>query len=120
MSIARFTELTEKGNYKDHTFHDEQTGVDSGTDLEVTPAFTSLLIEVYGTSSSRTLQFKAKGESGTARTLLGTKISDASTATSTTGTAELWRFDITGLKHITMDLTAVAGGNVSVKGRAVA
>jgi hypothetical protein len=51
---------------------------------------------------------------------MGIKVSDLSTGVSTTGTGEVWQFDVTGLEEVIMDLTAVSGGNVSVKGRAVA
>jgi hypothetical protein len=51
---------------------------------------------------------------------MGVRLSDLATGINTTGTAEYWQFDVTGVYQVVMDLTAVAGGNVSVKGRAVA
>ena len=50
---------------------------------------------------------------------MGVKLSDFTTASSTTGTgaAEIWQVDVTGLEKFFTDLTAVAGGNVTIKGR---
>lgn len=80
----------------------------------------TITIEIYGTSTSRTIVFQAKSASGTARNLIGVRTSDLSMATSTNGTAEIWQFDVTGCVSFVTDLTAVAGGNVTIKGKAVA
>ena len=103
----------------DITFQDAATGTGNGTEFSV-GAYRTLTIEIYGTSTSRSVTFYGKSKSGTLRALMGVRVSDFATATSTTGTGEIWQFDITGLDYVVMDLTAVAGGNVSVKGRAVA
>ena len=79
-----------------------------------------LTVEIYGTSTARTIAFIGRGPSGTDRAIMGVRLSDLSTATSTTGTGELWQFDITGLTAVFCDLQVVAGGNVTIKGRAVA
>ena len=99
-------------------FHDEAVSASNGTELEV-GGYKTLAFEIYGTSTSRTVEFKCKSESGTLRSIMGVKVNDFSTATSTNGTGEIWQFDITGLTSIIIDLTAVAGGNVSVKGRVI-
>lgn len=101
------------------TFHDAAPAVSSGTAFTVGP-FKTLTIEIYGTSTSRTVNFFGKGPAGVRRALQGVKLSDYSIAISTTGTAEFWQFDITGLSSVEIELAAVAGGNVSVKGTAVA
>lgn len=62
----------------------------------------------------------AEGPSGADIPLMGVNLSTLATAISTTGTGELWQFDITGLSKVFMDLTAVATGPVTVKGKAVA
>ena len=103
----------------DLVFHDEATTTGNGTTYFV-GASKTLTVEIYGTSTSRTISFYAISESGTIRPMMGVRMSDFATATSTTTTGEIWQFDITGLDSVMMDLTAVAGGNVSVKGRAVA
>ncbi len=99
-------------------FQDASTSAGNGTSFEV-GVYKTLTIEIYGTSSTRTVTFYGKGTSGTLRALMGVRMSDFSTAVSTTGTGEIWQFDTTGLEYVVMDLTAVSGGNVSVKGRAV-
>ena len=105
---------------KDVTFHDEAIIPAAGEEVLVGP-YNTLLIEVYGTSATRTLGFKGKSKSGTARSILGFKEGDATftPATGTTGTGELWKLDVSGLDSISIPLTVVTGGNVSVKGRLV-
>jgi hypothetical protein len=109
-----------RSDFKDVVFHDTATVAANGTIFEV-EEFKTLTVEIFGTSTGRTVTFYAKSASGTLRPLVGTKISASpiSTAISTTGTGELWQFDITGLHSIIMDLTAITDNNVSVKGRAV-
>ena len=104
---------------KDVIFHDASTVASDGT-VMVVEGFKTLTIEIYGTSTSRTVAFIGRGVSGADRAIMGVKLSDFSTAISTTGTGELWQFDITGLMSVLMDLQVVVGGNVTVKGRAVA
>jgi hypothetical protein len=102
-----------------HTFHDAATVAADGTPLTVGGGKT-LLVEIWGTSVSRTVGFKGAGPEGTHWSIMGVNLGTFATATSTTGTGELWQFDVTGLVTVIMDLEAVAGGNVSVKGRLVA
>jgi hypothetical protein len=106
-------------NYWEHTFHDTVTTTGNGTEFKPEGRET-LVVEIYGTSSTRTITFYAKGKSGTLRALSGVKLSDLSVASSTTGSGELWQFDTSGLESVVMTVTAVAGGNVTIKGRAVA
>ena len=106
-------------NWIQHTFHDVATVAANGAALDV-DGFKTLTVEVYGTSTSRNINFLGKGPSGATRSLPGCKMSgdtNFTMATSTTSTGEIWQFDITGLEYVLMDLTAVAGGNVSIKGR---
>jgi hypothetical protein len=100
-------------------FHSAATEAADGAIFEVDDNKT-LTIEIYGTSASRTVAFMGRGTAGADRALMGVNLSSLSTAISTTGTGEIWQFDVTGLTSVLMKLTAVAGGNVSVKGRAVA
>lgn len=101
------------------TFQSAATSTGNGTAFEV-GAYRTLTVKITGTSSTRTVTFYAKDTDGNLTALMGVRLSDFATGTSTTGTGEYWQFDITGIYSIVMDLTAVAGGNVSVKGRAVA
>jgi len=106
-------------NTTDVVFHDAATVPANGTVFTV-GGYKTLTVEIYGTSTSRTIEFKARGPAGVDRALMGVRLSDLATAISTTGTGEIWQFDITGLTSVFMNLSAVAGGNVSVKGKVVA
>jgi hypothetical protein len=101
------------------TFQSAATATGNGTAFEV-GIYKTLTVEIYGTSSTRTVTFYAMGKGATLRALSGVRMSDLTVAASTTGTGEIWQFDITGLDYVYMDLTAVAGGNVTVKGKAIA
>jgi hypothetical protein len=101
------------------TFHSAQTVDADGQEFTV-GSYKILTVEISGTSASRTVEFKGAGPSGTFTPITGVRLSDFSTATKTVGTGELWQFDVTGLDKVIMDLTAVAGGNVTVAGKAVA
>ena len=110
--------VVENSTYQ-HTFHDVATSTSNGKALNV-KAFKTLRVKITGTSSSRTVTFYARDIDGNLTALMGVRMSDFSTATSTTGTGEYWQFDVTGIEAVVMDLTAVSGGNVTVKGKAVA
>lgn len=47
------------------------------------------------------------------------RLSDMLLSTQTTNLNEVWQFDATGLVNFRVRLSDVAGGNVTVKGRAV-
>jgi hypothetical protein len=104
----------------DHIFHDAAAAASNGAFLEV-KYFKTLTVEIYGSAENtvRTVTFYGKGPSKTLRALKGLKVSDWTSGTSTTGTGEIWQFDITGLNQVIMDLTSITGGTVTVKGRAV-
>lgn len=78
----------------------------------------TLTLEISGTATSATVDFRGHGPSGTARSVFGVRKSDAEIATSGTMN-ELWTFEIAGLTSFSVNLSAVAGGNVSVRGKAV-
>ena len=120
MSQIRTTEILEDGNFRDFTFHDAAIVAANGATLKLKAAHKTLTVEIRGTSTSRTIAFYEKMSNGTLVPLMGVRRFDFATATSTTGTDEVWEFGIVGAIEIVMDLTAVAGGNVTVKGRAVA
>ncbi len=105
-----------------HTFHDAIVAAADGTPFTVA-GYKTLTVYISGTSTSRTIEFKCLppgAAAGDYRSLMGVRLSDFATATSATGNNEVWQFDITGLTEVLMDCSAVAGGNVTVKGRAVA
>lgn len=110
--------LPTKGSFSEVTFHDAAVAIATGKALNV-GAEKSLTLEIYGTSTARTLIFEAAGASGVFRPISGIKLSDLTTRSQTTNTDELWQFDITGVHQFRVNLTTVTGGNVSVKGKVV-
>ena len=102
----------------DVVFHDAATQVAEGTVFTVA-GYKTMTVEIYGSSTSRTVEFMGRGPAGANRAIMGINLSNFATAVSTIGTGEIWQFDITGLTSAIMNLQAVAGGNVSVKGKAV-
>ena len=101
-----------------HTFHDAATVAADGTALTVGTGKT-LAIEISGTSTGRTVQFFGLSESDTKIAIMGIKLATLTSAVSTTGTGELWQFDVTGLKSVIIRLEAITDNNVTVKGRLV-
>jgi len=104
---------------QDVIFHDEAVTAADGTIFTVT-GYKLLTIEIYGTSTSRTVAFIGRGASGIDRDIIGENLTTHVKAISTIGTGELWQINIAGLTSVFIDLQAVAGGNVSIKGTAVA
>lgn len=103
----------------DHTFQNAAVSAANGTALTVA-AYKTLTIEISGTSTSRTIVFEGQGPSGTYYPIQGVKSSDLSMDTQTTGNGEIWSFEITGLTSFRARISGVSGGNVTVKGKAVA
>ena len=103
---------------EDITFHDAATVAADGTVFTV-EGYKTITLEIYGTSANRTIAFIGRGASGSDCAVMGVNLSDLSTGTSTTGTGELWQFDVTGLTSFFVDLQTISGGNVSIKGKAV-
>ncbi len=104
---------------EDFTFQDIATTTASGAEFDVR-AFKDLTIEIYGTSTSRTVVFEAAGSSGAYKPIQGVKNDDFAMGTQTSGNNESWSFTITGQKKFRVRISAVSGGNVTVKGTAVA
>jgi hypothetical protein len=103
----------------DVTLQDAANAIGNGTVLTV-GGLKTLTIEINGTSTSRTIMFEGASVSGTYYPITGVKTSDLTTAVTTTGTGEVWQFSITGLVSFRARISAIAGGNVNVKGKAVA
>lgn len=93
--------------------------IGNGTPLAV-EGFKTLTVEITGTSTSRTIVFEGASISGVYYAIMGTKLTDFATAIQTTGTSELWQFDITGLVSFRTRISAIAGGTVNVEGRVIA
>jgi hypothetical protein len=79
----------------------------------------TLLIEVYGTATSFTVQIQGIGPSGTPYVLTAMNLTGLTTS-QTISAAGLYQFDVTGLTSVEANVTAVAGGNVTVAGELVA
>lgn len=106
-------------NVQDVTLQNAATAAGNGTPF-VVEGFKTLTIEIIGTSTSRTIFFEAASVSNISLPIQGVKLLDMSVGSSTTGNNELWQFDVTGLVSFRARLSSVAGGNVSIKGKAVA
>lgn len=115
---ASFVQLT-GSNVQDVTLQNAATAAGNGTPF-VVEGFKTLTIEIIGTSTSRTIFFEAASVSNISLPIQGVKLLDMSVGSSTTGNNELWQFDVTGLVSFRARLSSVAGGNVSIKGKAVA
>lgn len=108
--------------YTTHIFHDTETSTSNGTQLNINSE-KSLTIFTSGTSTSRTLEFKGKDIDDNIYDIVGVKINDTNFITSinTTNINEVWYFEnIEGYTAIYINISAIAGGNVTVKGKVVA
>ncbi|WP_017814455.1 hypothetical protein [Paenibacillus shenyangensis] len=73
-----------------------------------------ITIAVSGTASSATVNFKGRS-GGVTASLAG--IRPDYTTGSSAGMNEVWKFDLSGLTHFTVEVASVSGGNVTVQGR---
>lgn len=83
-------------------------------------SYKTLNIKIAGTSTSRTVVFEVAGFDGVYEPIQGVKVSDFSMASQTTGNNESWQFDITGFVSFRARISSLTGGDVSIKGRAIA
>ena len=108
--------------FTDHTFLDAAAATAVSTAFNVL-GYRDLTVEISSTTATatRTVSFYGAGASGTKHAITGIMFSAIGTAgTSTSGTGELWGFDISGMTSVYMDLTAVSGDTVTATGRAMA
>lgn len=111
--------LNVQSNVQNVTLQSVATAVGNGTVLNI-GGLKTLTIEISGTSTSRTVVFEAASESGTYFPIYGTNLQNQSFFTQTAGNNGVWRFDLTGLTTFRARISAVAGGDVTVTGKAVA
>jgi hypothetical protein len=104
--------------FENITFHDQTTEASQGTVFNV-GSYKSLVISIDGTSTEREVLFVGKVGDVTGN-LTGVKTSNLTLGTGTTGNDEIWEFDIEGYEQVYFPVASVSGGNVTVKGRAVA
>jgi hypothetical protein len=83
-------------------------------DVALVEAYTSLAIYITGTSSSRTLKFQGAIIQDKFVDIEGANMSTMDMAATTTGTEQIWQFDVTDLKYFRVKVDAVAGGDVSI------
>ncbi len=104
--------------YEDVVFHDEATVGDQGLVFNV-GGYKELRISVTGTATSFTLLFR--GQVGdVVNSLTGIESASLELLSSTTVKETIYEFDIEGYEQVWFGLSEVAGGNITVKGRAVA
>jgi hypothetical protein len=101
------------------TLQDTATTIGSGTPFTV-GGYKTITIEITATSTSQTVVFEGSSISGTYYAISGTRLSDLTTGSQTITTGEVWQFDVTGLVNFRARISAISGGSLSVKGRAVA
>jgi len=90
----------------------------NGTAIYMDGYDTFKITEISGTSTSRTIIFEICGiEDGTYSTIQGVKLSNYTLATQTISNNEVWQID--GLKGLWFRcrISAITGGNVTVKGK---
>lgn len=97
-------------------FHENAVSAQNGNEYEVSMN-SVITFEVTGTSTSRTLVFEGLGISGAWYPIKCCNLSTLTLATQTTGNNELWQADISGLVKFRVRISAVAGGDVTVKGK---
>jgi hypothetical protein len=99
-------------------FHDKTTTPQNGT--EFMPNYADqMTIFITGTSTSRTIEFKGSDEDGNWYSIPAFKNPDFTLASSTTGNNEAWIVDLTGWVSVNVNVTAIDGGNVTVKAKVV-
>jgi hypothetical protein len=99
-------------------FQDTVTETGNGSDITVNGYYT-LNIFISGTSTSRTITFKGLDQDENIYDLIGYKIGDTeyTGAITTNGNSESWIFsDIQNFKYIRFPISAISGGNCTIKG----
>lgn len=108
---------------KNHVFHSAITAPADGTDLEITANLSpdaNLVIDIAGTSTTRTIDFYGKSVNGNYVPLFVYNMTTGGGAIQTTATTnQLWQVSVAGLTGIRCKATAVSGGNLTITGRLV-
>lgn len=103
---------------KEVIFHSASTTSNPGIEFEV-GEYQRLRVKIFGTSTTRTVMFRGIVGDDVPEALLGFRSNDFVMGNSTTDNNEIWEFDIAGYDKVFFGLAEVAGGNVSVIGKAV-
>lgn len=100
---------------KSHTFHAGAVQPDPGEDMD-TVGLNTVSVQIFGDSTSRALEFKASVDTETFSPIVGQDMSTLVPAVSTTATDRIFLFDVRGIAILRIELSAIAGGKVTVKG----
>lgn len=116
--------VTIKNPVSDVTLQNAVTAIGNGTKFSPTDGNYILTFEIVGTSTSRTVAFEIAGPSGTYVPCTGFNVTDPKRfSTETTGgnntVPESWQVEVPAGYSFRTRVSAVAGGNVTVKGKAV-
>ncbi|QCT29471.1 phage portal protein [Bacillus velezensis] len=104
-------------SYTDVIFHENAAEAGEGSIFSA-GAWKKLLVEITGTAESGHVAFWGRSISGKNVSIRGIRSDDGTSATGTSGTEEVWSFDIAGFKEIVMEIQSISGGSLSVKGTA--
>jgi hypothetical protein len=105
--------------YVDVTLHNELSVTGSGTAFEI-GGFSTLNLKITGANTSRTVIFEVMGTDGEYEPLAGVKAGDFEFYNTTTEKGVSFQFDVRGFVKFRARVTTLAGGPISIKGRAVA
>jgi hypothetical protein len=115
------TQLTGRNVKDETTLQNAATATGNGTAIYMGAADTFKITEISGTSTSRTIVFEvSNAENGTYSAVQGVRLSDLVMASQTSNNSEVWQIDGLAGLWFRARVSAVAGGNVTVKGKAVA
>ncbi|MCG0588804.1 MULTISPECIES: phage portal protein [Bacillus] len=104
-------------SYTDVIFHENAAEAGEGSIFSA-GAWKKLLVEITGTAESGHVAFWGRSISGKNVPIRGIRSDDGTSAAGTSGTEEVWSFDIAGFKEIVMEIESISGGSLSVKGTA--
>ncbi|MEC3676386.1 phage portal protein [Bacillus velezensis] len=104
-------------SYTDVIFHENAAEAGEGSIFSA-GAWKKLLVEITGTAESGRVAFWGRSISGKNVPIRGIRSDDGTSAAGTSGTEEVWSFDIAGFKEIVMEIKSISGGSLSVKGTA--
>ncbi|MFG3445633.1 phage portal protein [Bacillus velezensis] len=104
-------------SYTDVIFHENAAEAGEGSIFSA-GAWKKLLVEITGTAESGHVAFWGRSVSGKNVPIRGIRSDDGTSAAGTSGTEEVWSFDIAGFKEIVMEIKSISGGSLSVKGTA--
>ncbi|MBZ5518415.1 phage portal protein [Bacillus sp. KS1] len=104
-------------SYTDVIFHENAEEAGEGSIFSA-GAWKKLLVEITGTAESGHVAFWGRSISGKNVPIRGIRSEDGTSAAGTSGTEEVWSFDIAGFKEIIMEIKSISGGSLSVKGTA--